>query len=208
MTGLDQDMMQKNLSCKSLYDAQKNMMSMASVLIIVNLVFLFLGALLYMYASVYSISFEKPDMLFSAIAMDDNTPIFIGVLFLLGLIAAAYSSADSALTSLTTSIFVDLIPEKRKTDDNKVQLRKRIHVAVSLLIIIVVLTLHHFTDDSAIGLLMKFAGFTYGPLIDWCFFLRHPNQTYFKRPSYPHNESHINHLYISSLVLFKRGSWS
>ena len=170
MTGLDQDMMQKNLSCKSLNDAQKNMMSMASVLIVVNLVFLFLGALLYMYASVYSIPFEKPDMLFSAIAMDNNTPVFIGILFLLGLIAAAYSSADSALTSLTTSIFVDLIPEKRKTDDNKVHLRKRIHVAVSLLIIIVVLILHHFTDDSAIGLLMKFAGFTYGPLIGVFFF--------------------------------------
>ena len=170
MTGLDQDMMQKNLSCKSLKDAQKNMISMASVLIVVNLVFLFLGALLYMYAAAHSITFEKSDMLFSAIAMDYNTPIIIGVLFLLGLIAAAYSSADSALTSLTTSIFVDLVPEKRKTEDNKVPLRKLIHVAVSILIIVVVLILHHFTDDSAIGLLMKFAGFTYGPLIGVFFF--------------------------------------
>ena len=170
MTGLDQDMMQKNLSCKSLRDAQKNMMSMASVLIIVNLIFLFLGALLYMYAATHSIPFEKADMLFSAIAMDSNTPIIVGVLFLLGLIAAAYSSADSALTSLTTSIFVDLVPEKRKTEDNKVPLRKRIHVAVSILIILVVLMLHHYTDDSAIGLLMKFAGFTYGPLIGIFFF--------------------------------------
>ena len=170
MTGLDQDMMQKNLSCKSLKDAQKNMMSMASVLIIVNLIFLFLGALLYMYAATHSIPFEKADMLFSAIAMDSNTPIIVGVLFLLGLIAAAYSSADSALTSLTTSIFVDLVPEKRKTEDNKVPLRKRIHVAVSILIILVVLMLHHYTDDSAIGLLMKFAGFTYGPLIGIFFF--------------------------------------
>ena len=109
-------------------------------------------------------------MLFSAIAMDRNTPIIIGVLFLLGLIAAAYSSADSALTSLTTSIFVDLVPEKRKTEDNKVPLRKRIHVVVSILIILVVLMLHHYTDDSAIGLLMKFAGFTYGPLIGVFFF--------------------------------------
>tara|TARA_B100001287_G_scaffold262745_1_gene252976 strand:- start:17823 stop:19319 length:1497 start_codon:yes stop_codon:yes gene_type:complete len=170
MTGLDQDMMQKNLSCKSLKDAQKNMMSMASVLIIVNLIFLFLGALLYMYAAENSIPFEKPDMLFSAIAMDSNTPIIIGILFLLGLIAAAYSSADSALTSLTTSIFVDLVPEKRKTEDNKVPLRKKIHVGVSIFIILVVLILHHYTDDSAIGLLMKFAGFTYGPLIGIFFF--------------------------------------
>ena len=77
MTGLDQDMMQKNLSCKSLKDAQKNMMSMASVLIIVNLIFLFLGALLYMYAATHSIPFEKADMLFSAIAMDSNTPCLL-----------------------------------------------------------------------------------------------------------------------------------
>ena len=157
MTGLDQDMMQKNLSCKSLKDAQKNMVSMASVLIVVNLVFLFLGALLYMYARANSISFEKSDMLFSAVAMDTNTPVIIGVLFLLGLIAAAYSSADSALTSLTTSIFVDLIPERRKTEDNKVPLRKSIHVAVSILIILVVL-------GTLIGLIPAFKATSIKPI--------------------------------------------
>jgi SSS family solute:Na+ symporter len=170
MTGLDQDMMQKNLSCKNLKDAQKNMISMASVLVIVNLIFLFLGALLYMYASSNSIPFDKPDMLFSAIAMDSNTPVFIGVLFLLGLIAAAYSSADSALTSLTTSIYIDLTPEKNKKPEKEVNTRRTIHVLVSILIVCVVLILHHFTNDSAIGLLMKFAGFTYGPLIGIFFF--------------------------------------
>ena len=170
MTGLDQDMMQKNLSCKNLKDAQKNMMSMASVLIIVNLIFLFLGALLYMYAETNNIAFNKPDMLFSAIARDSNTPLYIGILFLLGLVAAAYSSADSALTSLTTSIYVDLTPKKAKTLDKQVATRKLIHVCVSILIVCVVLLLHHFTDDSAIGLLMKFAGFTYGPLIGIFFF--------------------------------------
>lgn len=170
MTGLDQDMMQKNLSCKNLKEAQKNMMSMASVLIVVNLVFLFLGALLYMFAQTNGISFDKPDMLFSAIAMNTSTPFVIGILFLLGLIAAAYSSADSALTSLTTSIYVDLIPKKHKREENQVLLRKGIHIIVSVLIVFVVLLLHHFTDDSAIGLLMKFAGFTYGPLIGVFFF--------------------------------------
>tara|TARA_B110000037_G_scaffold218355_1_gene281187 strand:- start:95 stop:1591 length:1497 start_codon:yes stop_codon:yes gene_type:complete len=170
MTGLDQDMMQKNLSCKNLKDAQKNMMSMASVLILVNLLFLFLGALLYMYAAHGDIDFSKPDMLFSAVAMDPNTPIVIGVLFLLGLIAAAYSSADSALTALTTSIYIDLVPEKSKNEQNQVSLRKGIHIMVSVLIIIVVLLLHHYTEDSAIDLLMKFAGFTYGPLIGIFFF--------------------------------------
>ena len=170
MTGLDQDMMQKNLSCKNLKDAQKNMMSMASVLILVNLLFLFLGALLYMYAAHCNIDFSKPDMLFSAVAMDPNTPIAIGILFLLGLIAAAYSSADSALTSLTTSIYIDLVPEKSKNEKNQVRLRKGIHIIVSVLIVLVVLLLHRFTEDSAIGLLMKFAGFTYGPLIGIFFF--------------------------------------
>ena len=115
MTGLDQDMMQKNLSCKHIKDAQKNMISMAVVLVVVNLIFLALGALLYLYASSNNIEFEKPDLLFSAIALSDSAGPLIGVLFLLGLIAAAYSSADSALTSLTTSFSVDFLNIKEKS---------------------------------------------------------------------------------------------
>ena len=170
MTGLDQDMMQKNLSCRNIREGQKNMISMATVLVFVNLLFLFLGALLYLYAAQHKISPEKADLLFSAVAMDDGMAPVVGILFILGLIAAAYSSADSALTSLTTSIYIDILPEKYKSNDNALKTRKTIHVLVSLVIILSVILLHHFTDESAIGLLMKFAAFTYGPLIGIFFF--------------------------------------
>jgi len=172
MTGLDQDMMQKNLSCKNIKDAQKNMISMAFVLVAVNLVFLGLGALLYIYAAKNGIEFEKSDLLFSSVAMSDAAGPVIGVLFLLGLIAAAYSSADSALTSLTTSFSIDFLGVKEEGyDENKKEsTRKIVHVAMSVVIILTVILLKNTTDGSAIGLLMKFAGFTYGPLIGMFFF--------------------------------------
>ncbi len=199
MTGLDQDMMQKNLSCKSTKDAQKNVLSMAVILVFVNLIFLSLGALLYMFVDANpEITYAKPDLLFSSVALSDGVGATIGVLFLLGLIAAAYSSADSALTSLTTSFSVDFlgvgnnkkaIEEKPKSQDlvddvfeNKNEqasinvskkdqrTRKIVHVSMSVLLILVVIILKYATDESAIGLLMKFAGFTYGPLIGMFFF--------------------------------------
>ena len=119
MTGLDQDMMQKNLSCKNIKDAQKNMISMAIVLVVVNLVFLAMGALLFMYNSSTGIGDDvleagRTDLLFSSIAMEGSMGVPVGLLFLLGLIAAAYSSADSALTSLTTSFSVDFLNVKEK----------------------------------------------------------------------------------------------
>ena len=157
MTGLDQDMMQKNLSCKNIKDAQKNMISMAVVLVVVNLIFLALGALLYIYADVNGIEFDKPDLLFSAVALSDGAGQAIGILFLLGLIAAAYSSADSALTSLTTSFSVDFlnIKDKQQVTDrieksdsidrrsssknNTEKTRKMVHVVMSVVIILVVI---------------------------------------------------------------------
>jgi Na+/proline symporter len=169
MTGLDQDMMQKNLSCKNVKDAQKNMVSMAIVLVVVNLIFLSLGALLYLFADQHSIDFSKSDLLFSSVALSDEAPTVIGVLFLLGLIAAAYSSADSALTSLTTSFSIDFLGIDSKTPKGE-RTRKIVHILMSGVLILVVIGLKHFTDDSAIGLLMKFAGFTYGPLIGMFFF--------------------------------------
>lgn len=169
MTGLDQDMMQKNLSCKNTKEAQWNMISMAAILVIVNLVFLGLGALLYMYAGQHSIT-ETKDLLFSSVAMSDEAGPLIGVLFLLGLIAAAYSSADSALTSLTTSFTVDFLEIKKYDDQKQLQIRKRTHVMTSIVVVLVVILLKYTTDSSAIGLLMQFAGFTYGPLIGMFFF--------------------------------------
>lgn len=171
MTGLDQDMMQKNLSCKSIKDAQKNMMSMAAVLVFVNLLFLALGAMLYMYAGENGIVAERPDLLFSAVAMESGSKV-IGVLFLLGLIAAAYSSADSALTSLTTSFSIDFLglQEKERSNDAKEMLRKRVHIGMSMLIVATVILMYRTTDRDAITLLLILAGFTYGPLIGMFFF--------------------------------------
>lgn len=177
MTGLDQDMMQKNLSCRNIGEAQKNMISMAFVLVVVNLVFLGLGALLYLYANANEILVEKGDLLFSTVAMSREVGPFIGILFLLGLIAAAYSSADSALTSLTTSFSVDFLgigkkdgetaPSERKKAERT---RKKVHVGMSVVTVLMVLLLKYSTSSSAIGLLMQFAGFTYGPLIGLFFF--------------------------------------
>ncbi len=182
MTGLDQDMMQKNLSCKNIKEAQKNMISMSFLLTIVNLIFLSLGALLYMYADAHpELEGATGDLLFSTIAMSKEVGPLIGILFLLGLIAAAYSSADSALTSLTTSFSVDFLGVKDKKKDQLIEqlskgkpdherTRKRVHVGMSIVIVLTVILLKYTTDESAIGLLMKFAGFTYGPLIGMFFF--------------------------------------
>lgn len=171
MTGLDQDMMQKNLSCRNIGDAQKNMITMASVLVVVNLVFLSLGALLYMYAAEHpEITFAKPDLLFSSIAMSEGMGPIVGILFLLGLIAAAYSSADSALTALTTSFSVDFLNIKKRPKERQEGLRKMVHIGMSVVVILTIIFLKKNTDSSAIDLLMKFAGFTYGPLIGLFFF--------------------------------------
>lgn len=170
MTGLDQDMMQKNLSCKNIGDAKKNMLSFAFVLVLVNLLFLGLGALLYMYAAKTGVEEGvSGDMLFPTIALDASTIKAVGVLFFLGLIAAAYSSADSALTSLTTSLTVDF---KGANDSEEIseKKRKRNHIVVSLILLAVILILKYTTSRSAIDSLLFFAGFTYGPLIALFFF--------------------------------------
>ncbi len=125
MTGLDQDMMQKNLSCKNLGDAQKNMFWFSIVLVFVNLLFLSLGALLYMYAETHGISFNKADDLFPEVALNGGLGIGVGVLFILGLIAAAYSSADSALTSLTTSFSIDILEIDKKKDKKEQEKKVR-----------------------------------------------------------------------------------
>jgi SSS family transporter len=171
MTGLDQDMMQKNLSCKNIKEAQKNMVSFAFVLVAVNLVFLGLGALLYMYAVETGIGAGiSGDLLFPTIALDESTLAIVGVLFFVGLIAAAYSSADSALTSLTTSLSYDIYNIEKREPKEQEKLRKRNHVIVSAVLLIVILILKYATSKSAIDSLMFFAGFTYGPLIGMFFF--------------------------------------
>lgn len=177
MTGLDQDMMQKNLSCKNLKSAQLNMVSFAGILVVVNLIFLVLGALLFMYfektgfgSGVLKVENPRTDLLFAEIANSGSLGILVPILFLLGLIAAAYSSADSALTSLTTSFSVDFMNIKDKPVESQNKIRRNSHLLMSFVLIVIILILRNYSNDSAIWMLIKLAGFTYGPLIGLFFF--------------------------------------
>ena len=165
MTGLDQDMMQKNLTCKNLKDAQKNMFWFTIVLTIVNFVFLSLGLLLTVYAQQNGIDAHR-DELFPLIAKN-HLGVGVFSVFLLGLIAAAYSSADSALTSLTTSFSIDILDiEKKYNSEKQVRIRKRIHVLISLILIVVIIAFKYIIKDaSVIAKIFTFAGYTYGPLL-------------------------------------------
>ena len=165
MTGLDQDMMQKNLTCKNLKESQKNMVSFSVVLIFVNILFLALGLLLTQYATQNGITATKDD-LFPTIAMLPEIGIMTSAFFLLGLIAAAYSSADSALTSLTTSFCIDIIELDKKPKEQQKKVRKKVHVLMSLVLILVIILFNSFfTNVSVIWELFKAAGYTYGPLL-------------------------------------------
>ncbi|MFL2639232.1 MAG: sodium:solute symporter [Flavobacteriaceae bacterium] len=171
MTGLDQDMMQKNLTCKSLEDAQKNMIVFSIVLVIVTFLFLILGALLFIYSQKNNIEIPlldgipNTDLLFPEIALNSGLGITVGITFLLGLIAAAYSSADSALTSLTTSFCVDFLKLDNKTQEKQKKIRKKVHVLMSCILIFVILIFKKFLNTNVIDGLLTVAGYTYGPLL-------------------------------------------
>jgi Na+/proline symporter len=165
MTGLDQDMMQKNLSCRSLADAQKNMFWLAIILVAVNFIFLSLGLLLYDYADLQQISFNKADELFAAVALSGELGLAVAVFFMIGLIAAAYSSADSALTALTTSFCVDIININKMEAKRSRQVRKLVHFGFSVLLFLVILIFQQLNDESVIKELFIAAGYTYGPLL-------------------------------------------
>jgi Na+/proline symporter len=170
MTGLDQDMMQKNLTCKNPLDAKKNMLTMSVLLVIVNFFFLSLGALLFIYSEKFGIEIPvvdgktRTDLLFPEIAMNQDLGKPLAIVFIIGLIAAAYSSADSALTSLTTSFSVDFLNIENKPKAAQKPLRKKVHIAVSILLMIVVI-IFNYLDGNVVGNLFKFATFTYGPLL-------------------------------------------
>ena len=166
MTGLDQDQMQKNLSCKNLKDAQKNMFSFSLILIIVDILFLSLGALLLIYSNEIGLMIPKnPDMLFPNIALNSGLPQFVGIIFLLGIVAAAYSSADSALTSLTTSFCIDIMDFEKKPKSEQVTFRKKSHLLMSFILFCVIMIFNLINDDSVIKSLFTVAGYTYGPLL-------------------------------------------
>ncbi len=171
MTGLDQDMMQKNLTCRSLKDAQKNMIVFSIVLVIVTFLFMVLGALLFIYSKKNNIDIPlmngipNPDLLFPEIALNSDLGIIIGVTFLLGLIAAAYSSADSALTSLTTSFCIDFLDLENKPNNVQKKIRKQTHVLMSIILVIVIIIFKNYLNTNVIDGLLTVAGYTYGPLL-------------------------------------------
>ncbi|MDP5107087.1 MAG: sodium:solute symporter [Polaribacter sp.] len=166
MTGLDQDMMQKNLTCRNLKDAQKNMFWFTIVLVIVNFFFLALGILLTDYAQKNGIDAHK-DELFPILATQGTLGLTTGIFFLLGLIAAAYSSADSALTALTTSFSIDILEiDKKKSEEDQEKIRKKIHILFSFILIGTILIFKYFiADASVIAKIFTFANYTYGPLL-------------------------------------------
>lgn len=168
MTGLDQDMMQKNLSCRKLSDAQKNMISFGGILIFVNLIFLFLGGLLYKYAMDTGLSIpSNTDDLFPLIAIQ-YLGIAAGITFLFGLISAAYSSADGTLTALTTAFCIDFLGLRRKPniDEQKTKkIRYLVHSLFALLMFIIIVGYRLINDEALISQLFTIAGYTYGPLL-------------------------------------------
>ena len=171
MTGLDQDMMQKNLTCNSLKAAQINMLVFSLVLIVVTFLFLLLGAMIFLYADQNQIIIPliegspKTDLLFPEVAINGGLGLEVGVIFILGLIAAAYSSADSALTSLTTSFCVDFLKLDQYSENQQKKMRKKTHVGMSLVLVLVVIMFKYILDRNVIDGLLTFASYTYGPLL-------------------------------------------
>ena len=168
MTGLDQEMMQKNLSCRNIGEAQKNMFTFSIVLVFVNLMFLFLGAVLYIYSTTHGIELPtRTDDLFPMIAIKYLGPL-AGLVFIIGLISAAYPSADGALTSLTTSFSIDMLGLNKRSDlteDQKKRLRYKVHIAFALLLMLVIVLFRAINDRAVIDKLFTVAGYTYGPLL-------------------------------------------
>jgi solute:Na+ symporter, SSS family len=167
MTGLDQEMMQKNLSCRNLREAQKNMFTFSGVLIFVNFLFLVLGAFLLFYAQSKSISVTSTDDLFPTVAFKYLTPV-AGIVFLVGLISAAFPSADGALTSLTTCVSIDFLGlERRKglSEQAKTKARYIVHISIAIIFFICILIFRSLNDRAIIDKLFTIAGYTYGPLL-------------------------------------------
>ena len=166
MTGLDQEMMQKNISVKTLKGSQKNMMTFTAVLMVVNFLFLVLGGVLYLYASTRGIN-VPPDDLFPTIALSDAFSGTIGILFIIALISALFPSVDGAITSLTSCFCIDIlgIHKKEGTEKEKKRIRLKVHFTFAFVFFIMVLLFKAINDKLIIDFILKFAGITYGPLL-------------------------------------------
>lgn len=165
-TGLDQDMMQRNLSCKNYKDSQKNMMVSIVCQFFINLLFLMLGVLLYMFAAKVGIT-ATGDTLFPAVATSHYLPMVVGILFIVGLFSAAFSAAGSALTALTTSFTLDILgaDKKEKDEQTLTHTRKKIHAAMALLMAVVIFVFGLLNSTSVIDAVYILASYTYGPIL-------------------------------------------
>jgi Na+/proline symporter len=166
MTGMDQEMMQKNISVKTLKDSQKNILSMSVVLMLSILLFLYLGGLLYLYAGQQNVV-ETGDKLFPAIALH-HMPPFVSVIFIIALISALFPSADGAITALTSTFCIDILGIQRNTtmsDARKKQIRQRVHLGFAAIFLLFVLVFKVVNSPSMIGIILKVASYTYGPLL-------------------------------------------
>jgi len=166
MTGLDQDMMQKNLTCKTIGESQKNIFSFSIIYAAVVLVFLALGSLLYAYVELNHIAIPaKADDLYPMLATQGHFGTVVAFLFVMGITAASFASADSALTALTTSFCVDILDINRKEKDKQERTRKNVHALMAVVLILVIIIYRLINDPSIINVVYKVAGYTYGPLL-------------------------------------------
>jgi SSS family transporter len=165
MTGMDQEIMQKNLTCKNIGEAQKNMFWFSLTLVVVNLLFLLLGALLYIYSEKNGMAIPADsDTLFPTLALN-HLGIGVGIFFLLGIIASSYASADSALAGLTTSFCIDFLDFKNKKEEQKRREKFIVHIGFSLLFLLIIVVFREINERSVIDAVLQVAGYTYGPLL-------------------------------------------
>lgn len=164
MTGLDQDMMQRTLSCKNYRESQKNLVTATLMQTVVIFLFLCLGVLLYMYAASAGIA-ETGDRLFPAVATGAGLPAIVGVMFIIGLVSSAYGAGGSALTSLTTSFTVDIIGTAGKSESQVASTRKRVHLLMAAGMAVTILVFNLLNNTSAIDAVYRLASYTYGPIL-------------------------------------------
>jgi Na+/proline symporter len=167
MTGLDQEMMQKNISCKTLPDAQKNMAVFSITLVLVNLLFLILGGSLYLYSASNNIPLPaRPDAVFPTLALG-YLPSVAGLIFIIGLVSALFPSADGAMTALTSSFCIDILglDKQQGSEGSKTRRRKAVHICVAFIFLLCILFFKWINTGSVISMILKIAGYTYGPLV-------------------------------------------
>ncbi|HET6996065.1 MAG TPA: sodium:solute symporter [Chitinophagaceae bacterium] len=166
MTGMDQEMMQKAISVRRLGDSKKNMLTLSGIMVVVIMLFLFLGGLLYLYAAQEGVT-ATGDKLFPELALHHMPPI-VSVIFIIALISALFPSADGAITALTSSFCIDILGMQRRddwTEKQKKSIRQRVHLSVAFVFLIFVLIFYKVNDPSMIGVILKVAAYTYGPLL-------------------------------------------